>query len=87
MSFTIATEMTTPDYTSIIPYKINMIVSLIIDYKKLIFEDAINYLYQSKLYEYLGNEKTKLWHLSPNKLFELLENEKQNNKFEFPDFV
>jgi len=79
--------MTKPDYASIIPYKINAIISLIIDYKKLIFVDALQYLYQSKLYEFLSDEQTKLWHLSPNKLFQLLENEKQNNKFDSLDFA
>jgi len=79
--------MTNINYASIIPYKICDITSLIIENKKIIFEDAINYLYQSKLYELLSDEKTKLWHLSPNKLLELLENEKQCNSLDFPDFV
>lgn len=80
-------EMTNPNYTSIIPYKISEITSLIIENKKIKFEDAINYLYLSKLYDFLSDEKTKLWHLSSYKLFELLEKEKQSNNFDFPDFV
>ena len=48
---------------------------------------AIDYLYSSELYEYLSNEETKFWHFSPSKLFDLLEEEKQNNFFEIPDFV
>ncbi len=79
--------MENPDYRSIIPYKIQNLVSLIIDHKKLKFYEAINYLYESKLYEILSEEETKIWHLSPDKLFELLENEKQKNIFDFPDFV
>ena len=79
--------MTAPDYTSLIPYKISNIISLLIVNNKLIFRDAIDYLYQSKMYELLSDTETKLWHLSPNKLYEMLEKEKLNNQFEYPDFV
>jgi hypothetical protein len=77
----------TINYSSLIPYKIIQTVSLIIEINKIDFIDAVSYLYKSKLYENLSIETTKLWHLSAEKLFDLLENEKQNNVFEFPDFV
>jgi hypothetical protein len=35
----------------------------------------------------LTNETTKLWHLSDEQLFDLLENEKKTSNFVFPDFV
>ena len=79
--------MTKIDYTAIIPYKIKDIILLIIENNNICFIDAISYLYNSKLYEYLSQEETKLWHLSYSKLYDLLENEKQNYFFEFPDFV
>ncbi len=75
------------NYTFIIPYKVIDLVSLITELKKLVFLDAINYLYSSQLYNYLSDETTKLWHLSTHKLFSMLEEEKINNQFEFPDFV
>ena len=75
------------NYIAIIPYKIKDIVALIMENKKKLFIDAVNYLYNSKLYEYLSKEETKFWHFSSYKLFDLLEEEKQNNFFEFPDFV
>ena len=75
------------NYNVIIPYKIKDIIQLIMENKQKAFLQAIDYLYNSKLYEYLSNEETKFWHFSHYKLFDLLEEEKQNNFFEIPDFV
>lgn len=77
----------TKKYESLIPYKILEIVSLIIEDNKSDFRDSLRYLYASKLYNYLTDETTKLWHLSAEKLFDMLKNEKKGNKFQFPDFV
>lgn len=79
--------MTEYNYAAIIPYKVKEIISLIIENKNKDFLDAIKYLYSSKLYEYLSREETKYWHFSSAKLYDMLENEKQNNKLEQPDFV
>ena len=75
------------DYKAIIPYKIKDIINVIIENKQKTFLEAIDYLYTSKLYEYLSNEETKFWHFSYHKLFDLLEEEKQNNFFEISNFV
>ncbi|MDF1548415.1 MAG: hypothetical protein P1P88_11380 [Bacteroidales bacterium] len=78
---------TIPDFSVIIPYKINGIVSLIRQRKNFPFVDAVGYLYNAELYRNLSDETSKLWHLSPHKLFDLLEDEYENGKFQFPDFV
>ena len=75
------------NYTSIIPYKVKDIVQLIMENKQKAFLDAIDYLYSTNLYEYLSNEDSKFWHFSSLKLFYLLEEEKQNDFFELPDYV
>ena len=75
------------DYSAIIPYKIKDIILLIMENKEKKFLEAMDYLYNSKLYEYLSNEESKFWHFSQFKLFDLLEEEKQNTFFELPDFV
>lgn len=80
-------EQETINYASLIPYKISEIVMLIMENKKPDFTNAVKYLYKSKLYKHLSDETTKLWHLSAEKLFDILENEKKNNEFQFPDFV
>lgn len=77
----------TIDYASLIPYKISEIVTLINEKKIPDFTNAVKYLYQSELYNHLADETTKLWHLSAEKLYDILENEKENNEFQFPDFV
>jgi hypothetical protein len=74
-------------YSSLIPYKISQILSLIIENNQSNFISALSYLYKSKLYDYLSDETTKLWHLSAEKLFDMLEEEKKHGKLQFPDFV
>jgi len=80
-------EIKIKDYSALIPHKITGIISLIIENKKIDFFESLCYLYQSELHGYLIDETTKLWHLSPNKLFDLLEDEKKKGKFAFCDFV
>ena len=74
-------------FKPIIPFKIQDLTSLIIERKQIKFQKAIQYLYSSKLYEALSNEETKLWHLSIEKLFDMLENEKRTRKIIYPDIV
>ena len=74
-------------FKSIIPLKIQDILSLIKELKHISFFEALHYLYDSKLYDALANEETKLWHLSSLKLFDMLENEKVTKEITFPDFV
>ena len=74
-------------FKSIIPFKIQDLISVIKDRKHFNFLDALHYLYESKLYDALSIEDTKLWHLSSEKLFDMLENEKKTKEIIFPDFV
>lgn len=74
-------------FNAIFPLKIQSLISLIMENKSLNFDDALDFLYQSKLYTVLSDEETKLWHLSSEKLFEILEIEKKTKKIVFPDFV
>ena len=75
------------EFDSFIELKVQDLVSLIIEIKKLEFVDALQYLYESKLYIALVDDSTKIWHLSTEKLFDMLKNEKQTNRLEYPDFV
>lgn len=80
-------QMDNKEFEPILELKISDIMALIIDRERLNFEEALLYLYESKLYAWLIDESTKLWHLSASKLFEMLHNEKQTNKLIFPDYV
>lgn len=75
------------NYATLIPYKISDVASLALENNKQDFLETLKYLYESKLYNYLSDETTKLWHLSAEKLFDMLEHEKKNNELQFPDFV
>ena len=76
------------EFEVIVGLKVKDLVSLImvnIDMDDMV--DAVQYLYESKLYLNLSNEDTKLWHLSTEKLYDMLKNEKETNILVYPDFV
>ena len=75
------------DYSALIPYKVKDVVSIIIESKNLSFKESIEYLYCSNMYQYLSDETTKFWHLSPHKLYDILEREKKSFIFDMPDFI
>ncbi len=75
------------EFEIFIALKINDLVALVIERKSLEFEEALDYLYNSGLYTYLLDENNKLWHLSSEKLFAMLEDEKENKQLIFPDYV
>jgi hypothetical protein len=64
---------------------IPMIIQTIIEKNKLTSIEAVKLFYTSVLYEKLEIESTKLWHLSPLALYELLEMELKTGKLIFPE--
>ena len=79
--------MDKPEFDSVIELKIGDIIALVIDIKAFDFEKAIEQLYKSGLYRLLIQENTKLWHLSSEKLFDMLVYEKENKQLILPDYV
>jgi hypothetical protein len=77
-------SMTNIEFKATLQMLVPMIVQVIIEKKNLQVIPAIKLLYVSKLYEKLEIESTKLWHLSPLALYELLEIEHQTGKLIFP---
>jgi hypothetical protein len=61
------------------------VVQLIIENKKITNIEAVELFYNSELYEMLENEASKLWHLSPLTLYELLEEELKNGNINYPE--
>lgn len=61
------------------------IISLIIEKEKLSDFDALNSFYQSKVYDLLSIEETKLWHYSPLTLYMMWKDEKETGKIIFPE--
>jgi hypothetical protein len=77
--------MTKIEFKSTLQMLIPMIIQIIIEKKELSAVDAVRLLYLSKLYNKLEIESTKLWHLSPLALYELLEIELKTGNIIFPE--
>jgi len=75
------------EYKATLQMLVPMIIQTIIANKKISVIEAVKLFYVSKLYGKLENEKTKLWHLSPLALYELLEMELKTGKIIFPTEV
>ena len=61
---------------AILPFKVLELVEIISEKKRLSFEDALFYLYNSDLYHDLINPNLKLWYYSGSQLYDYLEEEK-----------
>ena len=61
------------------------VVQLLMDNRKLSNIEALTLFYNSALYEMLENEASKLWHLSPLTLYELLEEELVTGSINYPE--
>jgi hypothetical protein len=76
--------MTKIEFKATLQMLVPMLIQTIIEKKNMAVIDSIKLLYFSKLYGKLEIENTKLWHLSPLALYELLEMELQTGKIIFP---
>jgi len=61
------------------------VVQLLMDTRKLTAVEAATLFYNSSLYAMLENEASKLWHLSPLTLYELLEEELTTGNINYPE--
>jgi hypothetical protein len=77
--------MTKIEFKATLQMLIPMIIQTIIEKNNITSISAIKSLYTSVLYEKLEIESTKLWHLSPLALYELLEMELKTGKLIFPE--
>jgi hypothetical protein len=80
-------DMNQQEFESFVELKIRDITDLIVQRQAYDFESALLYLYESQLYNLLLKEETKLWHLSAEKLFDMLIYEKGHGKLIYPDYV
>jgi hypothetical protein len=56
----------------ILPFKVSQLAVLYVHATGCSMQDAIHTIYTSRLYKHLEDESTKLWHLDPVALLELL---------------
>ena len=71
-----------PAFLSVI---IPRLLSKLTETKGITEQEAIQILYNSKLYEALEQEETKLWHLSVESLYSLLDEEMTTGIITFPE--
>ena len=75
------------DNDNILQLKVTGISELLLQDKRRTLVSALSLLYSSQLYKMLVNEELKLWHLSAQKLYDMLLREKKTGKLELPDYV
>ncbi len=61
------------------------VIQLIIEKYSYDEVNAAKAFYNSKVYSFLEQENTKLWHLSALTLFNMFDEEKQTGTFTFPE--
>ena len=61
------------------------IIQLLMDNRKITTEAASILLFNSRLYDLLEDEETKLWHLSYPILYDMLEEELTKGQITFPE--
>ena len=61
------------------------IIKLLMENRKINLEDASDLVYNSRLYQTLEDEETKLWRLGYPLLYDLLEEELTTGKITFPE--
>lgn len=70
--------MTKESFEALLIIKLQDFLSLIIE-KNSDFNASLKKLYSSNVYELLKNEETKMWQMSNYYLFDMLENENNDN--------
>jgi len=73
-------------FEALLPLIVAALIQKIIERKKISQDEAFSRLYNSRLYFFLDNEKTKVWHYSVEKLFRLFEEEMTTGNMELPEY-
>ena len=60
-------------------------VALIVEKDGIDDISAINEFYQSKVYDLLAKEETKMWHYSPMTVYMMWKHEKETGEIVFPE--
>ena len=71
--------------TTILVFLVPQILSLTMKEYAVNDEKAAEMFYSSKLFAALEEERTKLWHLSANALFEMFQEELQTGNITYPE--
>jgi len=73
-------------FDALLPLIVTALIKKIIERKEITEEEVFSRLYESRLYLYLEEEATKVWHYSVEKLFQLFDEEMNTGKIELPEY-
>ena len=73
-------------FAAILPVLIAGLADKIIAETAMSEDEAFNKLYNSKLYEFIENEQTKVWTFSIQTLYQLYNAEQTTGVLDFPDY-
>ena len=73
-------------FEALLPLIVAALIQKIMERKKISQDEAFSSLYGSRLYFFLDDEKTKVWHYSVEKLFQLFDEEMSTGNMELPEY-
>ena len=73
-------------FEALLPLIVSALIHKIIERMKISHEEAFIRLYGSRIYFALDDEKTKVWHYSVEKLFQLFHDEMTTGNMELPEY-
>jgi hypothetical protein len=79
-------QMDKSRFSAVLPIFVASLIDKIANDFHLSEEEAIEKLYSSKLYAFLEDEETKVWHFSTEKLYDLFREEMKTGKIDFPEY-
>jgi hypothetical protein len=77
--------MTAADFAPLLAIKVGGLVECAMQHEQISLSDAMAKVYRSVLYQLLEQEETKLWHHSPQLLYDALVSEQEKGFPELPD--
>ncbi len=80
-------DMNNDKFTAMLILLVPAVVELIVKEYKLSEIKATEQFYNSKVYDLLEDENTKLWHFSPLTLFNMFDEEQKTGRITFPEEV
>ena len=73
--------MSKESFALLLSSKVQEICIKIVNYFGISYDEAIEKLYNSKLYEVLDNEESKMWYFSSYDLFKMFLEERETGEF------
>ena len=73
-------------FATVLPILVGGLVNMIVTETRIDEDEAFEQLYNSKLYEILENEDSKVWTFSVSMLFDLYQSEITTGYFELPEY-